>query len=465
MHHIIDHITDELLTRLPSHSDAYTLEDLRKAGFPLFLIEKIHIELLRNLSESITLPETDWGSMKSERVHAAWQTFLATIETEVLLPDSYKRSVIENAVDEVTGQLVTPRRKLMELIFGTSETVRAEEIKKRSREFVVYPYLGRALMRYLERKNQPEIDKTKAALVLAQVDERMTGGYTPLKWCQLLEPWFELMGDEIDTTLVRRFFDDKAMAGKVLSFESAPDQIDRAGFIELLTAERSHDDHGQEGKPVVSSNPPDKKPATGEVRDRENEEEEVIFTLRDKALSAPDSGKEKQAARGKKENEEKTDKEPAPDSLQQKEGEENIPIWQKFLSADVQEEDRLLHNSVARKDEKQLAEERQSLLDTFVQPEIEQEEQTRDTESAAAKPFNEVRKLLEDKEKAFIRHIFNNDKSSYEETVDRLDKINNWREASGYLYRQVFKQQGVSLYSDEAIEFTDRLQRWYQKNS
>ena len=490
---IVDKITEHLLKRLPLDSDSFTLEDLRKAGIPLFLVEKIHVDLLRNLADSISLPDTEWANMDGDRVHAAWQAFLATIEAEVLLPDGYKRSVIEGSVEDVVEQLITPHHKLLDLVFGADDSTDIDRIRERSREFVVYPYLGRALTRYLERKNQSSIDKHKAQDILTKVDERVTGHYTPLNWGQLLEPWFEIMGEEIETDLVRQFFEDKQLKANAASFESAPDVVNRAHLIEYLTTGPVTSQPIEEEEPVDEQvieemapetdnqpeNEPDKTEPEKNIEEATDEpkEDEVVFTL-GKKDSSESEGKEEQRETKEhassdftevKKNEKEFSSVTISEKFQEEKEKDDLPIWQRFLSAEEKEEneeneDSAFYNSILNNENQSEQEkEETTLADTFISK--NEDGKTGYQPERASLEFSKIRGILQDREQSFIEHIFHGNKQDYIEAINKLDSLHDWRKASSYLYREVFKHHGVSLYSDEAIEFTDRLQRWYQKKS
>lgn len=490
---IVDKITEHLLKRLPLDSDSFTLEDLRKAGIPLFLVEKIHIDLLRNLAESISLPDTEWANMDGDRVHAAWQAFLTTIEAEVLLPDGYKRSVIEGSVEDVVEQLITPRNKLLDIVFGADDSTDIDTIRERSREFVVYPYLGRALTRYLERKNQSSIDKDKALAILTKVDERVTGHYTPLNWGQLLEPWFEIMGEEIETDLVRQFFEDKQLEKNAASFESAPDLVNRARLIEYLTTGPVTSRPIEEEDPVDEQVIEEEAPETAtqpeiepdqtepdkniEETSGQQKEDEVVFTLSKKDSSAKeDEEKQKETSKqpppepvATKRNDKEHPSFTLSEKFQEDKEKDDLPIWQRFLSAEEKEEneeneDSAFYNSILNNENQSEKEkEETTLADTFISN--NEDDNTGYQPKRLSLEFSKVRGILQDREQSFIEHIFHGNKQDYIETINKLDSLHDWKKASGYLYREVFKHHGVSLYSDEAIEFTDRLQRWYQKKS
>ena len=414
--------------------------------------------------------------MNSDRVRAAWQAFLATIESEVLLPESYKQSVVENSVDDVLEQLVTPRKKLIELIFGTDEdSCDLATIRERSEEFVVYPYLGRALTRYLERKNQPAINRDKAKLIISKVDERVTGHYTSLNWGQLLEPWFELMGEMVDTDFVRRFFEDKGLEKNAGIFESAPDKVNRAHFIELLTTgpviEKTPivEDSNEGGSETQETE--DEQPevlSDEEDVEKSAEEDEIVFTLNHNTSQnhIEQESEKEQAVPEEEKNEEERSDVSISEKFESEREEGDLPIWQKFLSAeeDEQKEEDTFYNSLIDNDKESEQENHATLADTFIGKDETEQADENSVERADLKA-SEVYHILEDHEQSFIKHIFHGDEEAYVETIIRLNGIGNWREASAYLYREVFKHHGVSLYSDEAIEFTDRLQRWYQKKS
>lgn len=61
-------------------------------------------------------------------------------------------------------------------------------------------------------------------------------------------------------------------------------------------------------------------------------------------------------------------------------------------------------------------------------------------------------------EKTFIRKVFNKDELLFREALDRLNMMADWREASKYL-QDMYITNDVDPFSDEAILFTDKVQR------
>jgi hypothetical protein len=64
-------------------------------------------------------------------------------------------------------------------------------------------------------------------------------------------------------------------------------------------------------------------------------------------------------------------------------------------------------------------------------------------------------------EKTFIKKIFDKDELLFRETLDQINKMTSWGEASQYL-RQVFLTNDVDPFSEVAILFTDKIQRRFQ---
>ncbi len=64
-------------------------------------------------------------------------------------------------------------------------------------------------------------------------------------------------------------------------------------------------------------------------------------------------------------------------------------------------------------------------------------------------------------EKTFIKKIFQKDELLFRESLDQLNKMTEWKEASQYL-QQIFLTNDVDPFSDVAILFTDKVQRRFQ---
>ena len=64
-------------------------------------------------------------------------------------------------------------------------------------------------------------------------------------------------------------------------------------------------------------------------------------------------------------------------------------------------------------------------------------------------------------EKTFIRKVFQKDELLFRESLDQINKMTEWKEASQYL-QQIYLTNEVDPFSDVAIMFTDKVQRRFQ---
>lgn len=237
MQHLIPIITQRFLSRLPEGQTYFSLADLQGADFPSFLVERIAFELENNLADSIVPPKSDWADMKAEPVIAAWEHFLYAIHEATRLPTSFAQSVLETAVEDVLDLLVKPRKNIPEFLFGVESSLSVEELKERCAWLVIHKKYGQAIARYAEKKGLEELSKSRCGDVVAKLDERITASFTPLNWAQAFDDWFTLMGEEIETELLRLFFTDIGRLPWAERFDKHPkDALSRSEIIELLTA-------------------------------------------------------------------------------------------------------------------------------------------------------------------------------------------------------------------------------------
>lgn len=62
----------------------------------------------------------------------------------------------------------------------------------------------------------------------------------------------------------------------------------------------------------------------------------------------------------------------------------------------------------------------------------------------------------------FIRHLFNGDRTGYEQVLGRLDAAATWTDASKIIASEVFRKNQVNIYSDPAVLFTDAVEARYR---
>jgi hypothetical protein len=235
MQHLTEEVTRRLVSRLPETKAYYSLSDLHDFQIPSFMINRIELELRRNLADSIVPPATDWANMDSSNVKVSWENFLKAIHEQVRLPRSFANSVFEVCVADILELLSQPRKHMTEVIFGASKELKFEEIRQSANLITVYHYLPDALIKYMHRKQLPSITKERAQQILVLVDEKITSAYTPLNWAQLIDPFYVLLGEAIETELLRQFFADKGKDRWAEFFDKEHDDISRTRFIEVLS--------------------------------------------------------------------------------------------------------------------------------------------------------------------------------------------------------------------------------------
>lgn len=68
--------------------------------------------------------------------------------------------------------------------------------------------------------------------------------------------------------------------------------------------------------------------------------------------------------------------------------------------------------------------------------------------------------LDEKKREKFIKKIFKRNEEKFQQAIEKLNSIDNWKEASTFI-DSIFIEHEIDPYSDEAIEFTDFVYRRY----
>lgn len=533
MDRIIRHITDKLVKLLPDDHQHYELEDLRHWGFPSFIVRRIRIELERNLAESMQLPRTDWANTDSEAIKNVWQQFINAIRAEARLPASYARTVIETAVSDVIEMLVQPRKNLSKVIFGPEKELSFEELQQRMEAVVVYRHFATLIPRYMKKKELDTLSRERCQKVIVSADEKITARYSPLNWAQMLEPLFSLLDDEIDTELLRLFFEDKNMNRIARQFDLMDTSVNRAGLIEVLSSpdslnmegyekdqpelfeaqsdpashsgekerpgpsaspaqdageesdsaraeaaeaddinqEGSGDDSGLEQR--ASAQPEIEPPSTElpgpSAEDEDVEEEGTLNTIfsgeyeeepeeegdlnrrfaeedrepdEEHPETAESSGNHIEDAE-----DETTAEESEPGSTDQN-GEPETPMWQRFMSRD---------------DVEMFPEEEEDDLEEgFIDdPVIDLTEDTDDN----GKEVEAMREFLKDDRSHFVEELFGGSERAYDEALQELAGMEEWTKASKYIHENVFKRNMVDMYSETAVDFTDRLHSHFLKKS
>lgn len=513
-------ITQKLIDRLPENDQFYRFDELRSLEFPHFVIRRISVELKRNLADSMNIPKTDWANTKADAVLDAWQQFINAIQNEARLPASYAKAVIETAVTDIVEMLVQPRKNVPDVIFGLEQELSASQISDRLSAVVVYRHFSVLLSKYLQKKEIDRLSKKRCADVITKADERLTSGYSPLNWAQMLEPLFILTDGKIDTNLLRLFFEDKNKPRIARKFDLMNTVLSRAELIEelsspdLLDFEGYEDDQSSLFEDQPKSSLKADLPAPEAVTSEKNtditgeeaiEEEEVVESSTDKSEAdtvetekgekAPDEEVEfsNTAGKGFRDNRSPKEESAAKAVETDAENKEDNIEWEAETS-DEQEE----HSGTSEKSEKEEMAEVDIKEDTtesmedsddgstpiwmrfMTDEEIEEYRKEQEAEgdddgfiedpiidltqdNASEKERDRLYNLLSADREMFVEKIFRGSDRAFEEAVGNIAEYSSWRDVSKYIEKDIFKRNLVDMYSEAAVDFTDQLQSYFME--
>lgn len=564
MQRIIQQITRQLIDKLPDNDQYYRLDELRSWGLPSFIVRRIKIELERNLAESMIIPKTDWANTQSDAVQDAWQQFVDAIRAEARLPASYAKTVIETSVADVLEILVQPRKNIPKIVFAGDGQLSQEEVRQRVKLIVVYQHFGQLIPRYMQKKELNQLSKERCGKVISNADEKLTERYSPLNWAQMLEPLFKLVDGEIDTNLLRLFFEDKKMPRVARKFDLMNKSLTRAELIEVLSSPELLDFEGYEDEQstLFEDQPETAGRETSELqtpvkpredRDQEEAEEQTAMGVSETSqeiTGSEDENKESDEAEAEQtlnsgfvQEDEKADdaanedeafgalndvfdgqeEETKPDERQEPpepvdekshqveeeqmaepaeisdkgfgEQAENLNDGENAKNEDsfkqeetdpekmvAQSQDNGQENDSADADDEETPIWMRYMSDEEIeeykeqQEQEEQEDQDKDeveegfiddpvidltNEDASDKEIENLREILQSDRELFVEEIFRGSDRAYDEAVEDIAAYGSWRDVSKYIEKEIFKRNLVDMYSEAAVDFTDRLQTYF----
>lgn len=524
MDYIARNVTQNLLHKLPDNESHFKLNDLEGYGLPDFVVDRIQVELENNLAESLIPPDTDWANMHTEAVQFAWNQFVRAIRAEARLPASYASTVMETAVGDILDIMIQPRKNIPEIMYGPDEKLGYDELLQRTHYVVVYSYLADAVTRYMRKKEVDELSKERCAKIISRIDEKLTGKYTPLNWAQLLDPWFNLIGDELDTEALRLFFEDKERPKIARLFEQEEGPVNRTRVIEILSSpdlslsdneggssaqqplqEPSLGSKSEESESTGTSEFAGKQSIASEAEEVGKEEDsridEKFKSDADAKLEEAKRRLEQLKAEGpvlsgesdEDENEKEVEDTPkseasgstswspedAPGSEEEEdENEESFSLSDQYSDdeedepeADTDSSEAGLDNSdePAQKvdeddDEEEEGEEDAPIWKRFMSEEDEDAGAGDEEVSAQKADEDEVDRLinfLSYDEDRFVRDLFNGEEEDYREALSQLASFTDWKSAGRYLHKHIFTAYDIDMYEETAVDFTDELQEFF----
>ncbi|MEX0844152.1 MAG: hypothetical protein WD022_02680 [Balneolaceae bacterium] len=207
------------------------------------------------------------------------------------------------------------------------------------------------------------------------------------------------------------------------------------------------------------------------TKDEEEEEEEAVEKEpekkkkpKEKEKKASKSPKKKNPAE-KPEDDEEEDilssfiaDEPDENLIDEDDGVGNNAMWQQFLRPDQM--DVLMGKKDAEEDDILMKDE--SLEDDLV---VEDEEEVEQANEPGEDDDKEVDLdvFLTENEELFVKEIFKGSEKKYVKVLGKIQSLENWEKAAKYIEKNVFSSNKVDMFSEIAVDFTDRLQAYFDE--
>ena len=236
MDQLIRKITKKCVAQLPQGRTFYNTADLAEIGLPKPLLSRVRIEMAINLRESLQLPDQEWLDTDAPEVRHAWDQFTETVKEFGKIPAAHIESVLELSLHDVIGLLVQPHKTTLDLLFGLKSEASEEDLLRRSALITVNRYLVMAMFRYMEKKERTSVRRDQCLPLFQRVDERRFGSFHALDWVRHFDLLFGLMDGQIDTDLMRIFFEEQQMHRVAKRFDLAEAFLSKTGMIELLSS-------------------------------------------------------------------------------------------------------------------------------------------------------------------------------------------------------------------------------------
>ncbi len=200
-----------------------------------------------------------------------------------------------------------------------------------------------------------------------------------------------------------------------------------------------------------------------EVKEEESEESEVV-SGENKQETAAEIEEEKSEVTTPTEAAEESE----PDIDVPEESEDAVPIWKRFAVASS-EDDNILKKYDHSDDGRELSQTKKSLAQQLAEenePDEYNEKPIIDLvndqeKSEESDPFDLLYHYVEDQENRFTDEIFGGDNNSFTEALKMIAEFESWSKASKYISSEIFRRNMINIYSESAIDFTDRLQTYF----
>jgi hypothetical protein len=271
--------------------------------------------------------------------------------------------------------------------------------------------------------------------------------------------------DEKEQRLLDSFFGDYN--------EDDPQMTDEESFNALFKTEQDDRSIFQEFEEVPDADKISESLKQGDQTDEIKKFRKNLVTVLDQAahsfknLSKEEQEEQKTKAK-KKKKKAKPKSEPKEDSKKEKdilgemmgeqpekslaeesEEEERSQMWQQFLRPDQM--DIMMGSKHADGDEDVLMDE-----ETLVDDIVDEEDTDEDT-------VPELKDFMINNEGFFVEEIFKGSDKKYTKALGDIQELENWDKATDFIEKNVFSPNDVDMTSEVAVDFTDRLQSYFDE--
>lgn len=205
------------------------------------------------------------------------------------------------------------------------------------------------------------------------------------------------------------------------------------------------------------------RPEPVEQRTESDKEEEIVGVEKEEKDESPSVEEEERPEDARNGSPEETESEEesreAADENESEESEDNeeeTPMWMRYMTDEEVEEYQRRQQGESEEESKAAADEHVDEDGFIDEPIIDL---TR--EKASNDEIEILKNQLSDDREAFVEDIFNGSERAYDEAVEEIAAYDNWRDVSRYIEKDIFKRNLVNMYSEPAVDFTDRLQSYF----
>ncbi|NQV73394.1 hypothetical protein HQ496_09735 [bacterium] len=424
---ILQSIESRILTTFPA-GESYSRANISESNIPKsikhFLLNALQRRSELEASELLKV-RSEWFDADNLEYQKVLRQAVLTLGKASCFPSPEWPKAVRQAVEHVVDYLVSPIETLSRFVFASdSDSISSADLQRKVGYFVDYGYLTLGVDAFIERKKSQRINKDDFRSALSHLDHQFNAQNDTKAWVKLLEPLVQVVGmatPGIPVQMAAQFFIDKgkpsiskelelAARSKQASFVS-PSSL--AALLDSIALAAAPPKSAPAAAPAPPISPPPRPSGPAE-------------TVTTKATPA-------EAAQ--------------PDTP--------LPLWKKFQKAG---------NLPAESDSSAP----EPLWKTYSRQNEEakvlnqlQVDQAIPVSRPLPDPVGLVLGASINRKADFVRKLFNNDESAFDEVIRALAVAPDWSTASEIIAQRVFRPFKVDIYSPVAVEFTNAVESRY----